>query len=78
MFLERRVTIMKTVKPLTLAAALPILMMGSFASVSGERFEGARQNEAILYETDNLEQTPKLASDSILNAISILDKIKTI
>ncbi len=69
---------MKTVKPLTLAAALPILMMGSFASVCGERMEGARQNEAILYETDNLEQTPELASDSILNAISVLDKIKAI
>ena len=62
---------MKNIKTLTLAATLPILMMGSFAIAGGLQSQPSRKNEAIVYEADNLNETPELAIGNILSAISI-------
>ena len=62
---------MKTIKSLTLAATLPILMMGSFAIADGFQNQQSSKNEAIIYEADNLNETPELAKDNILSAISL-------
>lgn len=62
---------MKTIKSLTLAATLPILMMGSFAIADGFQNQQSGKNEAIIYEADNLNETPELAKDNILSAISL-------
>ncbi len=62
---------MKNIKSLTLAATLPILMMGSFALADGFQNQPSSKNEAIVYETDDLNETPELANDNILSAISL-------
>ena len=61
---------MKNIKTLTLAASLPILMMGSFAAGSSLLGQEASKAEAAFHEASPLMETPELASANILSAIA--------